>query len=207
MGAGDEVLAHAGYLQPRHAVEDSVEVVGDGPLVMADRWDVDQGGGQGQEVGHRPATPCWRSTSSSWALSWRPPSLRRRMTRAQGSPNSPPGNERGRVAVTATHHGGTTPRLSCSPVSASMTGMDLDRMSPAPSTAPRPTRAPSTTMQRLPIRQSSSTTTGAAWGGSSTPPMPTPPERWTLAPIWAQDPTVAQVSTMVLAPTRAPMFT
>ena len=55
-------------------------------------------------------------------------------------------------------------------------------------------------MHRLPIRQSSSTITGAACGGSSTPPMPTPPERCTLAPIWAHDPTVAQVSTIVLAP-------
>ena len=42
--------------------------------------------------------------------------------------------------------------------------------------------------------------TGAACGGSSTPPMPTPPERWTLAPTWAHEPTVAHVSTMVLAP-------
>ena len=72
---------------------------------------------------------------------------------------------------------------------------------PAPSTVPRPTLAPSATMQRLPIRQSSSTITGSAWGGSRTPPIPTPPDRWTLAPIWAQDPTVAQVSTMELAPT------
>ena len=78
---------------------------------------------------------------------------------------------------------------------------------PAPSTLPAPTRAPSATMQRLPIKQSSSMITGAACGGSSTPPMPTPPERCTLAPIWAHDPTVAHVSTIVLAPTRAPMFT
>ncbi len=62
-------------------------------------------------------------------------------------------------------------------------------------------------MQRLPTRASSSTITGAAWGGSSTPPIPTPPDRCTLAPIWAHEPTVAQVSTMVFAPTRAPMFT
>jgi hypothetical protein len=44
-------------------------------------------------------------------------------------------------------------------------------------------------------------------GGSSTPPIPTPPDRCTLAPICAHEPTVAQVSTIVLAPTRAPMFT
>ncbi len=49
--------------------------------------------------------------------------------------------------------------------------------------------------------------TGAACGGSSTPPIPTPPERWTLAPIWAHDPTVAHVSTIVPVPTRAPMLT
>ena len=80
-------------------------------------------------------------------------------------------------------------------------------MVPSPSTAPRPTRAPWVTMHRLPMRASSSTTTGTALGGSSTPPMPTPPERWTRAPIWAHDPTVAQVSTIVPSPTRAPMFT
>ena len=49
--------------------------------------------------------------------------------------------------------------------------------------------------------------TGCACGGSSTPPMPTPPERWTSAPIWAQEPTVAHVSTIVRGPTQAPMFT
>ena len=37
--------------------------------------------------------------------------------------------------------------------------------------------------------------------------MPTPPARWQSLPICAHDPTVAQVSTIVPAPTRAPMFT
>src|SRR6185312_14491355 len=48
---------------------------------------------------------------------------------------------------------------------------------------------------------------GLACNGSSTPPMPTPPDRWQLAPICAQLPTVAQVSTMVLRPTQAPTLT
>lgn len=61
-------------------------------------------------------------------------------------------------------------------------------------------------MQREPMTVSSPTMTGAAWGGSSTPPMPTPPERWTRAPICAHEPTVAHVSTIVPSPTRAPMF-
>ena len=52
-------------------------------------------------------------------------------------------------------------------------------------------------MHREPMKASSSMTTGTAFGGSSTPPMPTPPARWTFFPTWAQDPTVAQVSTMV----------
>ena len=86
-------------------------------------------------------------------------------------------------------------------------GCDGLRMVPSPTTEPRPTRAPWVIMHRLPIMTSSSMTTGAAWAGSSTPPMPTPPERWTCSPIWAHDPTVAQVSTMEPAPTRAPMFT
>ena len=111
------------------------------------------------------------------------------------------------MAATATDHGGTTPRPSSSPVSASITGIEAVSTHPAPSTEPSPTRAPSATMQRLPIRHSSPIITGAAFGGSSTPPMPTPPERWVFAPIWAHEPTVAQVSTIELAPTRAPMFT
>ena len=51
------------------------------------------------------------------------------------------------------------------------------------------------------MKQLSSMITGPAWTGSSTPPMPTPPDRCTFAPIWAQEPTVAQVSTMVPRPT------
>ncbi len=88
-----------------------------------------------------------------------------------------------------------------------MTGMPGLRMTPSASTAPSPTRAPWVTMHRLEMLASSPTMTGAALGGSSTPPMPTPPARWTRAPICAHEPTVAQVSTMVSAPTRAPMLT
>ena len=80
-------------------------------------------------------------------------------------------------------------------------------MTPSPNTEPFPTRAPCVIMLRLPIMQPSPMITGEACGGSSTPPIPTPPERCTSAPIWAQLPTVAHVSTIVLAPTRAPMFT
>ncbi len=70
-----------------------------------------------------------------------------------------------------------------------------------PSTHSRPRCAPSTTIEREPRKQWSSTMTGVACTGSSTPPMPTPPERWTWQPIWAQEPTVAHVSTMVPVPT------
>ena len=37
--------------------------------------------------------------------------------------------------------------------------------------------------------------------------MPTPPERCTSVPICAQEPTVAQVSTIVPEPTHAPTLT
>jgi hypothetical protein len=47
------------------------------------------------------------------------------------------------------------------------------------------------------MKQLSSMMVGPACIGSSTPPMPTPPLRCTFLPIWAQEPTVAQVSTMV----------
>ena len=49
--------------------------------------------------------------------------------------------------------------------------------------------------------------TGAATAGSSTPPIPTPPDKWTRSPICAHEPTVAHVSTIVFAPTFAPMLT
>ncbi len=74
-------------------------------------------------------------------------------------------------------------------------------------TASSSTRTPSTRMQRLPMNAPSSMMFGRAPGGSSTPPMPTPPARCTLAPTCAHEPTVAQVSTMEPAPTRAPMLT
>src|SRR5580765_5531982 len=75
------------------------------------------------------------------------------------------------------------------------------------STASRPIRTPSVTMQREPRKAPSSTITGFAPGGSSTPPIPTPPARCTFAPICAPEPTVAHVSTIVFGPTHAPMFT
>ena len=51
------------------------------------------------------------------------------------------------------------------------------------------------------MKQLSSITTGPAWIGSSTPPIPAPPEMWQFRPICAQEPTVAQVSTIVFSPT------
>ena len=51
------------------------------------------------------------------------------------------------------------------------------------------------------MKQLSSMMVGLACRGSSTPPRPTPPDRCTLAPTCAHEPTVAQVSTMVPSPT------
>ena len=72
---------------------------------------------------------------------------------------------------------------------------------PMPSTEPSRTMQPSTTSERAPMKQLSSMIVGPACIGSSTPPMPTPPERCTCRPICAQEPTVAQVSTIVPSPT------
>ena len=44
-------------------------------------------------------------------------------------------------------------------------------------TAPSPTITPSATSERAPMKQSSSMMVGLACSGSSTPPMPAPPER------------------------------
>src|SRR5215469_11420620 len=59
-------------------------------------------------------------------------------------------------------------------------------------TEPAPTNTPSTTSERAPMKQSSSMMVGVACSGSSTPPMPTPPERCTLRPIWAHEPHTAR---------------
>ena len=88
-----------------------------------------------------------------------------------------------------------------------MTGTEAERTTFGAITAPSPTTTPSTTTARDPMNAPSSTMTGRAWGGSSTPPIPTPPERCTSAPICAHEPTVAHVSTIVRGPTQAPMFT
>ena len=77
---------------------------------------------------------------------------------------------------------------------------------PMPITLWWPTTTPSTTSERAPMKQWSSTMVGLACSGSSTPPMPAPPDRWQCLPTWAQEPTVAQVSTMVPSPTCAPML-
>src|ERR1051325_11408025 len=97
-----------------------------------------------------------------------------------------------------TEREGTTPLYSFGTASVtSIILVDCVNTTLAPSTASFSTLTPSTTIQRLPIKQPSSIITGLACKGSSTPPMPTPPLRCTLLPIWAQLPTVAQVSTMV----------
>ena len=134
--------------------------------------------------------------------------FRRPINSAQGTGKVPAGNFLGRVPGTTTLRGGTTPlwTTSVSPVT-SMIGVEPVRTTPAPRTACSPTRTPSTTMQREPMKAPSSMMTGAACSGSRTPPMPTPPDRCTPRPIWAQEPTVAQVSTMLPAPTQAPMLT
>src|SRR5207253_8917461 len=78
---------------------------------------------------------------------------------------------------------------------------------PIASTEPSSTTTPSTTSLRAPMKQLPSMMTGSACNGSSTPPIPTPPERWQFLPICAQEPTVAQVSTIELLSTYAPTFT
>src|SRR6185503_14098236 len=88
-----------------------------------------------------------------------------------------------------------------------MIGTDAVSDTFGPRTAPAPTRTPSVRIARDPMNAPSSTITGVAPGGSSTPPIPTPPARCTSAPICAPEPTVAHVSTIVRGPTHAPMLT
>jgi len=88
-----------------------------------------------------------------------------------------------------------------SPVSRSTILVEAPKNTPIESTAPLRTITPSATSERAPMKQSSSMMTGSACSGSSTPPMPTPPEMCTRLPIWAQEPTVDHVSIMVLSST------
>src|SRR5919199_5246904 len=130
------------------------------------------------------------------------------MTSAHASSYVPAGNSFGRVPGTTTARGGTRPRYSTGSVPVtSMTGIDAPSTTCGAITASRPTTTPSTTTARDPMKAPSSTITGRAPGGSSTPPIPTPPARWTFAPICAPEPTVAHVSTIVFGPTHAPIFT
>ena len=130
------------------------------------------------------------------------------MISAQGTWKVPAGKGLGPGAGMTTERAGTRPRSTtgCGPVTSTI-GVDAVRTTFAPRTASLSTRTPSTTMQREPIKAPSSMITGLAWGGSSTPPMPTPPAKCTPRPIWAQLPTVAQVSTIEPLPTYAPRLT
>src|SRR5689334_24057202 len=130
------------------------------------------------------------------------------MISAQARLYVPAGNSFGRVPGTTTERGGTCPRCSTGsgPVT-SMIGIDAPSTTCGAITACSPTTTPSTITAREPTNTPSSTITGRAFTGSSTPPIPTPPARCTSAPIWAHEPTVAQVSTIVRGPTHAPMLT
>ena len=94
-----------------------------------------------------------------------------------------------------------------SPVARSMILVEAPRYTPIDSTAPVPTITPSATSARAPMKALSSMMTGPACSGSSTPPMPAPPEICTPLPICAQEPTVAQASIIEPSPTYAPMLT
>ncbi len=63
-----------------------------------------------------------------------------------------------------------------SPVLRSTILVEAPMNTPIDSTAPVPTITPSATSERAPMKQLSSITTGLACSGSSTPPMPAPPE-------------------------------
>src|SRR5437016_8132633 len=84
------------------------------------------------------------------------------------------------------------------PVSRSTILVLAEMNTPIDSTEPVPTITPSTTSERAPMKQLSSTITGLACNGSSTPPMPTPPDRWQFLPICAHEPTRSEEHTSEL---------
>ena len=81
------------------------------------------------------------------------------------------------------------------------------RINPAPSLAPRRTRAPFTIMQRDPMKQSSSDHDRRGLRRLEHATDPDAARQVHRLPICAHDPTVAQVSTIVPSSTYAPMFT
>ena len=102
---------------------------------------------------------------------------------------------------------GTRPRCSIvsEPVT-SITGVFPVSTTPAPSTAFAPTR----TLDHDAPRADERAVLDHDRRGLERfehSPIPTPPARCTPAPIWAHEPTVAHVSTIVSGPTHAPMFT
>src|SRR5579862_5166425 len=130
------------------------------------------------------------------------------MISAHGTPKVPAENSLGIVPGMTTERAGTRPLdiCACDPRTSTIDVLAVST-TPAPNTASRSTRTPSTTIEREPTNAPSSMMTGAACGGSSTPPIPTPPERCTFLPICAHDPTVAHVSTIVPSSTYAPILT
>ena len=122
----------------------------------------------------------------SCALSWRSPSLKRLITSTQGTKNHRPdtradGWPGSRRTTTARAAGDLLPRLG------DVTGMEGSRKDPAPNTEPLPMRAPPVTMCGCP-QAAVLDDHGTTFGGSSTPPMPTPPARLDPLPYLGQRP-------------------
>ena len=92
------------------------------------------------------------------------------------------GKKVGVVPGTTTEYGGTSP-VNTSPVVRSTMRVEAPRNTPMLSTEPSRTTTPSATSERAPMKQLSSIITGPACSGSSTPPMPAPPEIWQFLPI------------------------
>ena len=196
--AHDQRVGHGKRWKPREPVSDRVTEL---CFASGDGGDVDRAS-EGSRPGRSQLDTEVTQIGVEGRLLARSLSVRFPMIRAHTRSYVPLGKSLGRVPGTTTEPAGTRPRCSTGsgPVT-SMIGVEAVSTVLAPSTAPSSTSSPSTTIDLLPMNAPSSMITGLAPGGSRTPPMPTPPERWTSRPIWAHDPTVAQVSTMVPAPT------
>ena len=88
----------------------------------------------------------------------------------------------GMVPGTTTEYGGTRPK-KISPVARLMIRVDCPMKTPIEMTLPFSIITPSAISERAPMKQSSSMITGLACRGSSTPPIPVPPEMCTRFPI------------------------
>ena len=182
VGAGDEVVTDPFDREPRHGAQLLFEPIGDRLFVAADRRDVHELRGEREQVASPDVDPLLAQDVVEMLPLARLVEAHDQHTR---QPELTTGERRfGRLARRRTT-AARAPRLTSSPVSAvddGNAGVEDGAL-----TEHRPLADPGALGDHATAADEawSSTIIGVACGGSSTPPMPTPPGEWTFSPIWA----------------------